>query len=237
MSEVQWGLAGGGFNALQTLQAFGAAQQQQLQQQALEMKQAEQQRMLATQRAASQRAASGDYRGAQQAAVAGGDFDLAGQIQRLNAGQLEQLKAQGEAMGRVAYSLKPLPETQRRQALMQAAGGLRAAGFSDEELANADLSDGGLNGYIALSTSINDQFSQSQPRYQVIPEGGTLVDTRNPDAIRSVSQPSQGAGSADLEAMAQQAIAAGADPAAVRARLQQMQGGAAPQANAPFGTP
>jgi hypothetical protein len=231
---VEWGLAAPRFNALETLQAFGAAQQQRMQQQALEMKQAEQQRALQTQAIVGQRAQAGDYQGAQQVAAASGDFDLATQIQRLGAGERDRLKAEGEAIGRAAFALRRLPQDQRAQAIQAMAPALRQAGLSDQEIAGADLSDGGLDGYVALATSINDQFGQSQPRYQVIPEGGTLVDTRNPDAVRSVAGGGAPSGGGSLEAQAQAAIAAGADPAAVRARLQQMQGGAAPQANSPF---
>lgn len=234
---VNWNMAGGGFNALQTLQAFGAAQQQRMTQQQAEMQQAQAMREQQARGVVSQRAATGDYRGAQQAAVSAGDFDLATQVQRLGAQDQERLKAEADAIGRVAFSLSSIPQEQRQQALRSMLPALRSAGISDQEIAQADLSDQGLRGYISLATSINDQFQQSQPRYQVIPEGGTLVDTRNPDAIRQVSQPQPQQGGADLEAMAQQAIAQGADPAAVRARLEQMRGGAAPQANAPFVTP
>jgi hypothetical protein len=188
---VNWNLAGGGFNALQTLQAFGAAQQERLQQQALDMKRAEQQRTMYATQAAAGRAAAGDYRGAQQVAAAAGDFDLAGQIQRLDAGQRERLKAESEAIGRVAYSLSQLPQEQRAAALQQAMPALRAAGISDQEIASADLSDGGLRGYIAMATSIGDQFRQSQPDYQTVPFDATLVNTRDPQALREFQQRQQ----------------------------------------------
>lgn len=68
-------------------------------------------------------------------------------------------------------------------------------------------------------------LEQQAPKYQVIPEGGTLVNTRDPAALQQVANGAP-TDMADLEAQAQAAIAAGADPEKVRARMQEL-GGAA----------
>ena len=72
-------------------------------------------------------------------------------------------------------------------------------------------------------------LEQQAPKYQVIPEGGTLVNTRDPAALQQVAnQNSSAANMADLEAQAQAAIAAGADPEKVRARMKELGGQASP---------
>jgi hypothetical protein len=67
-------------------------------------------------------------------------------------------------------------------------------------------------------------LEQQAPKYQVIPEGGTLVNTRDPAALQQVANGQQAPNMADLEAQAQAAIAAGADPEKVRARMQELGG-------------
>lgn len=77
-------------------------------------------------------------------------------------------------------------------------------------------------------------LEQQAPKYQVIPENGTLVNTRDPAALQQVAnQNSSAANMADLEAQAQAAIAAGADPEKVRARMKEL-GGQASTAPATF---
>lgn len=82
-------------------------------------------------------------------------------------------------------------------------------------------------GVIAQAKQMKEYLAQIKPDYQVIPEGGTLVNTRDPAALQRVAnQNTSAVNMADLEAQAQAAIAAGADPEKVRARLQEL-GGAA----------
>lgn len=69
-------------------------------------------------------------------------------------------------------------------------------------------------------------LEQQAPKYQVIPENGTLVNTRDPAALQQIASGQTAPNMADLEAQAQAAIAAGADPEKVRARMQEL-GGAA----------
>lgn len=228
---VQWGLAQPQFNALQVLQSAGMAQQNRLQQQALALKQQEAARQQATQQNVAQVAQGGNYRQAQQAAIAGGDFDLARQLGALDDDQRKRAAGEAEAIGRVAQALTTVPVAQRQQELQRFLPMLQAQGITPDEIAGADLSDHGLNRYVSLAQSINDQIAAARPSYQVIPEGGTLVNTRDPNAVRQFSGGGQGG---SIEAQAQAAIAAGADPAAVQARLRQLQGGAPSQGGATF---
>ena len=82
---------------------------------------------------------------------------------------------------------------------------------------------------IAQAGQAKALLEQQEPKYQVIPEGGTLVNTRDPAALQQVAnQNSSAANMADLEAQAQAAIAAGADPEKVRARMKELGGQASP---------
>lgn len=229
MSGVNWGLATQNqFNPMQVLQAAGIAQQQQMaQQQADAQRQQQQARQMA-----AQQAAGGDYSAAQQTALQSGDFDLAGTIRGWDDNQRKQAMAEAETIARVAYGLRQLPPQDRMAAFQANIPALRAQGFSDQEIqaAGQDLSDGVLDGYVRSMSDIQQQFQRMQPDYQVVGEGDVLVNTRDPNAVASIANGQQ---QQDLEAMAQQAIAAGADPAAVRARMQQLQGGG--QTGAPSG--
>lgn len=79
---------------------------------------------------------------------------------------------------------------------------------------------------IAQAGQAKALLEQQEPKYQVIPEGGTLVNTRDPAALQQVANQNAPANMGDLQAQAEAAIKAGADPAKVRARLQEL-GGAA----------
>lgn len=244
---VQWGLGGQGFNALEALQSFGQAQQQAALGQTRQLQAQQQQRSLQARQQAGQALQAGDYQGATQAAYGAGDVQLAQHIQGLQADQQKQLGEQADILGKVAAGLRQLPPQQRGQALQQYEPALMARGISrrDLDMARQDLSDGVLDGYINSARSITDTLASGRVKYMAIPQGGYLqgFDAMTGAPIGDVSQqapqqqaaqpvPQQGGG--DLEAMAQQAIAAGADPAAVQARLAQMRGGAGSQAPRAF---
>lgn len=63
-------------------------------------------------------------------------------------------------LGSVAMHLTSFPPTARRQALQQIAPRLLAAGWTPEELNQADLSDAGLQGYAAVSMDVKTILSQ-----------------------------------------------------------------------------
>lgn len=242
---VQWGLGGQGFNALEALQSFGQAQQNAVLGQARQAEASQKQRSLQARQQAGVALQAGNFGAATQAAYGAGDFDLVKSIGGLQEGQQKQLGEQADILGKVAAGLRQLPPQQRGQALRQYAPALMARGIGEQELraAASDLSDGVLDGYINSARSITDTLASGRVKYMAIPQGGYLqgFDAMTGAPIGDVSQqaaqaaqpaPQQGGG--DLEAMAQQAIAAGADPAAVQARLAQMRGGAGSQAPRAF---
>jgi len=233
---VQWGLQGPGFNALESLQAFGQAQQQGLQRQQLAMKAQEQQQVLAARQAASQQLQQGNYQGAAQTAAAGGDFDYAGfATKAAEVGHKEALQ-QIEDLGQIAL-LADTPEKWDAYAQQYVQQGHPEAAkfigqFSPESRASI----------IAQAGKASEYLKQQQVEYKVIPPGGYLqgFDSRGaPLGGAQTAPPQQQAPAApqsagNLEAQAAQAIAAGADPSAVYARLRQMQGGAPSQGGATF---
>ena len=153
---VQWNLAGPGFNALQSLQLAGQSGQQRLQQQKLAMEQAEAQRAAALRQQVGGMVQQGDYEGGASAAIGGGDFDLAKSIGGLGEAQRKQASAEARIMAAAASRLKAVPAEQRAQALASLAPALRQHGIGDDDLAGADLSDAGIDGYISLGKSVLD---------------------------------------------------------------------------------
>lgn len=123
--------------------------------------------------------------------------------------RLDALRKNGEQIQAVAYHLSQMPPEQRQAELQAALPVLREMGIDPEALTNADLSDAGLQRYMNFGRSIKDLITEDQARYQVIPEGGTLVNTRDPEALRrfqggqvpSSSGPARPQSRADYEAL------------------------------------
>lgn len=150
---VDWRLAGGGFNALEALQTFGQAQQQQLQRQALQQKQAEKQRVLQSRQQASGYVQSGNFGAARQTSAAAGDFDYADFVGKLEGDQRKQLGERADLMGSLSINLEKIPDlAQRQAAFARIAPSLLQRGFSAEEIQTADLSKEGLANYRAMAT-------------------------------------------------------------------------------------
>ncbi len=169
------------FDALQVLQAAAMGEQRRLQQQQMQ-----------TRQQAGGMAAAGDYQGARQTALQTGDFDFADQISKLDATQRQQAAMEARALYGVATQLKKLPVEQRAQALQSYAPVLMQHGFSQEEIANADLSDQGLAGYEAVGLGFMRDTQADEPSVirtlravgidPTSPEGRDLV-------TRSISAP------------------------------------------------
>jgi hypothetical protein len=234
------------FSAAEALAAFGLGQQQAMQRRLFERQERDLERKETTRANISMRVGQGDYQAAQQAAIEGGEFDLAGNLGKLDEGQRKQALTEAQIMGRAAAQLKAIPADQRPAAFLQLQPLLKQAGFSDQELAAADLSDAGLDGYSAYGKSIQEVLDPPKPaeaftlnpgdlRYG--PDGKVIAQSPYDPVVqadgviysRQASRPpiaTQDGNGGDLEAQAQAAIAAGADPDAVRARLQQLRGGA-----------
>lgn len=153
---IQWGLAGQGFDALQTLQVAGQAAQQAAMQRKT---QADEQR-LGEQRDVRMRAggmaAGGDLSGAAKTALQGGDIDFATKIGNLSKEQRSQAAAEARALAAAASRVKTLPLEQRGAALQQMAPALAQHGLTADEIGAADLSDEGIAGYMRTAQTILD---------------------------------------------------------------------------------
>lgn len=235
---ADYGLLGGGFSATNALAALGAGQQQRMQQQrfaAQEEELARQQQLRAgLQGAYDPTTGQLDRVAARQAYAGAGDIEGAmGVDQRAMAAQAAQYKNAVEKVGLTAQLLGGVRDEATYQQARQvaAANGLDVSGipptYNPQWVATTRTQ----------ALTMAQQLEQEAPKYQVVPEGGVLVNTRDPNALQAVANRAPAQAGTDYSAMAQAAIAAGADPAQVRARLQQLQGGAAPQATSPFPIP
>lgn len=167
---VNWGIQGQGFNALEALQTFGQAQQQGMQRQNMALKQQEMQAQVAARQMASQQLGAGDFAGAANTAAAGGDYDFAKFASSASDDHRKQLAEQAGLIGSLAVRLKGQPPEARAQAFAALAPQLAQRGFDQNELANVDLSDVGLDNYIAMATSADDAlkaYAKSQQPFEL----------------------------------------------------------------------
>lgn len=132
----------------------------------------------------SRRAAQGDPEAMAQ--LAGMDL---GAWRGLQADQRAQAAQEAKGLGNAALDVLNRPSEQRGQALMayaQQMGNnpaiLRVAQLPPEQ------QDAALRAAVAQADMIGKLHEMEQPHYQVIPEGGSLVDTSNPQAIQQYSQ-------------------------------------------------
>lgn len=147
--------------ALQRIQ--GQAQQQQTQRSAFDLSQ--DQARAAARPGIAAAAAGGNYTGAAQQALATGDTTSFAGVQNLHQAHLDQLDREAGALGDAAYTLSQVKDpVQRQQAFAKMIPGLKAQGFSDQELGAADLSDAGLQGYIThaigAKQAVQDEFER-----------------------------------------------------------------------------
>lgn len=111
------------------------------------------------------------------------DFDT---WQSLNEDQQEQIAEAADAMGQAAMRIAQLPPEQRATEWDRAAMALsdrypslgEMVGRYDESALNAAIEQAGL---------VQELWNMTRPSYQVIPQGGTMVNTRDPAAVRSVA--------------------------------------------------
>lgn len=195
------------FSSLEALQAFGLGAQMRQQQALLARRERELDRQEQTRAHVSEAAGRGDYRGAMTEAIGGGDYDLAKVLGDLDEHNRAQTLQQAQIMGRAAQQLKGLPAEQRASAYQQLVPILRNAGFQDEQLSAADLSDQGLDGYINMGASITSVLSPpakppEDPTFvrelraagidPASPEGVALLNNRYAPAPRIVTDPATG---------------------------------------------
>lgn len=212
MAEINWGLRGPGFDAMQVLQAAGQTYPQQMQR---EEQQYQRQRDTVQD---EQRQAQIDRQ----------------YLDKLTAEQKAQARADFEELGQIALLAKdPVSWDQQVDLYAQRhPEALKYKGQFSPQLRQSIIAQTGL---------AKEYLAMNKPDWRVVPEGGYLQDVNpvtsggQPTAPQPREAPQAAARSgADLEAAAAAAIAAGADPAAVRARMAQMQGGAGSQAPRSF---
>jgi hypothetical protein len=211
---VEWGLLGNGFNAMQVLQAAGQARQQRM---------AEERQMM--QRQQAQRAA--ELRGR----IIGGDESARreyaamdeGYFNTLNAQTGAKAKADIEQLGQFAL-LADTPEkwdAYARQYVQM--GHPEAAQYIGRYSPEARAA------IIAQAGQAKALLEQQEAKWQSVPEGGTLVNTRDPGAVAAF-QGRQGAGITQEQ---YQALPPGS-PYTAPDGSRRVKGGAAPQGAATF---
>jgi hypothetical protein len=157
---VDWGLGGQNqYDYLNSLQALGNARLQDaaLAKDRYQMGQLQRQDAARPQILAAAR--GGDFKGAEDQAFGVGDMDALKFVGGLQEDQRRQVAAHADLIAGVAANLAKLPLNQRAAALAAAAPQLRAQGFTDDELRNADLSDAGLTGYLSAASSTKDALA------------------------------------------------------------------------------
>lgn len=159
---VDWrmGLVDSGKNAMDMMTAFDTGRKSAIEQNAIRTRDAARQ-------TASVQLSTGNTQGAQQTAIAGGDFDFAKAVGSYSDDQRKQLDAEAETLGRFAVGIKSTPVGQRKQAFAQSVQALRGK-FSPEEIrqrydeleANG-WSDAALDGYVSQAISVKDALAQA----------------------------------------------------------------------------
>lgn len=116
----------------------------------------------------------------------------------LSSEQREAAAQQAEMFGNAAIDVLNRPPQERAQAIMG-----YAQRFQNPEIAQiaqlpANEQEQALRAAVAEAGMTQRLMSNEQPNYMVLPQGGTLVDTRNPQAVQQFGQgapqgqPSQG---------------------------------------------
>lgn len=218
---VDFRLLGQGFDAMEALNYAGQARQRSMAEQQLQQQQQTRQQAISQYQA-------GDTAGAQTTALAGGMDDLAKHLSGLDDAGRKAAVDQMKQLGELAL-LADTPEKWDAYATQYV-----QQGHPEAQAFIGQYSPAARAALIAQAGKASEFISQNEPKWQSIGEGG-IVNVRDPQAIAAYQgQQPQQAPAGDLNAMARAAIAAGADPAAVRARMQQMSGGAAPQGAGTF---
>lgn len=104
----------------------------------------------------------------------------------------QKLLTEGKkAVGQAALQIATLPPERRAQAWDSAIDYLVGQGWDGLGQFRGKYSDQSLMGVISEAGLANELRTATQPSYQVIPENGTLVDTRNPAAVAQFGAPQQ----------------------------------------------
>lgn len=125
-------------------------------------------------------AANGDKTAAAQ--LAGVDLDAWDKIDKH---QRAQIKDRVDYIGQAALAVSRLPESQRAQAWDQYIDQGVQAGHDDLAEYRGKYSPDALNAAIANAGQVKTLIDLTEPHYQTVPEGGSLVNTNDPAAVRS----------------------------------------------------
>lgn len=155
--------------------------------------------LMKEQRAADLRtkAAQGDPNALQQ--LVGIDFDS---WKALGAEQRQRVKDINEYTGQAGLRISQLPPEQRAAAWDQVIDNGVARGFKELAPKRGQYSDKALTDAIDGAGLVEKFLSLAEPKYTTIPEGGTLVNTRDPAAVASFTQ---GGGATQVAAPASKA--------------------------------
>lgn len=137
------------------------------------------------------RAAGGDH--AALAELAGIDLDAwktLGDVDR------KAIKDRVDYVGQAALQIKTLPPQQRAQAWDSAIEQAVANGHSDLAEFKGNYSEQALDSAIYNAGLVDKLHSLTEPKYQVVPQGGALVNTNDPQAITQFAN-MQGGGQAE----------------------------------------
>jgi hypothetical protein len=162
-------------------------------------------RQQAAQVADLQRRAAGGDRTA-MAQLAGIDLDA---WDKLADNDRQAATERASVIGQAALRISQLPPEQRPMAWDQAIDQL-AVRFPELAEYKGQYSEEALMGAIDSAKLVDDFFQLEKPSYQVIPEGGTLVNTRDPGAVSSFVS-GQGAPAAPTSKADYDALAPGAE--------------------------
>lgn len=95
-------------------------------------------------------------------------------------------------IGNAALQISQLPPDQRPRAWDMAINQGVQMGFSDLAQYRGQYSEEALNGVLAQAGMIKDALGLAEPKYMAVPPGGTLVNTRSPQAVQQFgAQPQQ----------------------------------------------
>jgi hypothetical protein len=115
------------------------------------------------------------------------DPDTAKQVQDMvytaNKQQFEAMQRNGEAMATVAWRLKQMPQEARAAELQAWAPQLQQMGLTPDMLAQADLSDAGLDRYYTSGRKLSELISEAKPDWTPVPRDNDLVNLKDPAAI------------------------------------------------------
>jgi hypothetical protein len=105
--------------------------------------------------------ASGDTAGAQKEALGGGEIELAAAFRSMDKDQRQTAREHASDTAAYANSLKGIPYEQRKARIAEDAPDLLRRGFSNEQLASFDPSDGNIDHLVSTAMDLKDQLDRA----------------------------------------------------------------------------